>query len=407
VRVVYFYPWGSFYPVRSGSARVVCNHLDYFHSRGWKVDCVVALEAAGRGEMLQSLREKYSWLHSVHFVDAPRSSWTFRETILFYDESKAAQDLCGTLTAGADLFFANYVFTTPLLRQVSSSCLQVLEAVDILTPMFTNIGRQLGVAPANSNSAIGAVKDKRHLEIEMDLYRLYDAVIMINENELQTALSFGLDNVHYVPQMFPVAHFFDQSIKGPVTFDLAFVGSDNVFNVRGITWFYRNVYVPYLWKHGVRLALVGKVSERVDWEDARVVKMVVDDSGLKHIYQSTKVVIAPIFHGTGTAMKTLEGMANGGVMVATHIAARGITANDKALVRFDMKADPEATANRILELLRSDCMREQLRDAALEFMQREHSRDVYFAAMDRVIASATCHRGRGDLTVRYKLSPAA
>jgi glycosyltransferase involved in cell wall biosynthesis len=385
VQVVYFYPWGYFYPVTSGSARVVCNHLDYFHNRGWEVDCVIACPEESRIEKLAAIRKQYAWFRSLHAIDAPRISWTFRETVLFYQEYHEAQTLCRELAASADLFFANYVFSVPLLQQLPPSCRRVLESHDILTRMFSNIAGRFGFKAANCNPSITTAKEMKHLEIEMDLYRLFDAVIMISEEELNIVRSYKLTNTYYVPQMFAPATL-QQDCPAQTEFDLLFVGSENAFNRAGINWFYRNVYVPFLWKHGVRLAIVGKVSETLDLDDPLVTKMVVDELGLERAYKSSKLVIAPILEGTGTAIKTLEALAKGRIVVATPVAARGIKPVPEGIVCMDMRAEPEKTAARILELLRSASERQQLQRAAQAYMAEWFGKDRYFACMDDVLA---------------------
>ena len=139
-------------------------------------------------------------------------------------------------------------------------------------------------------------------------------------------------------------------------------------NTIGLDWFYRRVYVPYLLREGVRMTVVGSVCEHVSFpEGHRVTKIPKVDGPLIDVYRRAKLVIVPLFEGTGMSIKTIESLAMGSVLVTTPVGARGLPSATEAVVQLDIPADPKGAAKSILALLaapeRRRALRMQARDA--------------------------------------------
>src|SRR5262249_20644741 len=194
-------------------------------------------------------------------------NWTFRELLFGYEHAARSPDLREALAKPADLYFSNYVFTSPLLEHVPRSCKRVVETHDLLARQFALAERR--AAPGDP---LVEAREAWWLRLELELYRLFDAVAMIAPEELAFVQSQGITHAAYVPQMCPAGA--GAVARGEnARFDLLFVGSDAEINVQGITWFYRNVYVPYLWRHRVRWAVVGDVCQRFQVHDAYVTRL--------------------------------------------------------------------------------------------------------------------------------------
>jgi glycosyltransferase involved in cell wall biosynthesis len=224
------------------------------------------------------------------------------------------------------------------------------------------------------------------LHTELELYRLYDSVLMITERELEFVRGRGVGNASYVPQAYEPPATPARPRAGH-EHDLIFVASSAPVNAQGMTWFYRNVYVPHLWRHGVQLLIVGGVCPYLNFRDVHVTLIPEVQGSLADLYASARVAIAPVFDGTGLSIKTLEALAMGRAMVLTPAAARGFDDGAGAYVKLDMKADPRRAAEAILELLASPERRAELEQAARAYVRRFFSRERYFGAMDRVLAS--------------------
>jgi hypothetical protein len=201
MHVKHFYTWGYFFPITCGADVVAANQLEYFRERGWSVDCVLANDPR-KGGLAGRFRDKYRWVDSVTVVDLPPCAFTFRDQLFAYERVARLPEAASALGGPADLFFTNYVFTSPLLRAAHGSCKRVLESVDILAPQFALAERDGRPQGPGAGDPLAAARQSFLLRTELDLYRLYDAVIMINPEELAFARSRGVANASYVPQAY-------------------------------------------------------------------------------------------------------------------------------------------------------------------------------------------------------------
>ena len=111
-------------------------------------------------------------------------------------------------------------------------------------------------------------------------------------------------------------------------------------NVRGFNFFYREIYVPFLRRHRVRIAVVGAVGDALDFDDCYVTKFGHVAGLLDDYYARSKVVVVPLLSGSGLSIKTIECLANGRAVVTTRVGARGLPHDPNAFVQIDMQADP-------------------------------------------------------------------
>ena len=103
------------------------------------------------------------------------------------------------------------------------------------------------------------------------------------------------------------------------------------------------------------------------------------------MYNASKLVVVPIFKGTGTAVKLHEALAAGRGVLSTPVGARGIDPASEALACVDMMARPRQTAEIIFDLLLADQKRRAMQHRAITLMAERHSRDTYKRAMDDVL----------------------
>ncbi len=381
MRVLHFYPWGNFYPATCGSDFVACNQLDYLQARNCEVDCLMPREfGRGLGD-LSRLYQRFPCVRSVRLIDVVARKFTLRDVLFALEQSARSAEFRTLASEPFDIFLANYVLSAPLASALQRSVFKVVETVDILAGMFRTIELLKHASPP---SPLIQALEERFLfqQLELDLYRAFDRALMISVQETEAVRAGGYSSAVYVPQPFPVAPG-EVKGQGPFQFDLVFVGSENHLNTHGLLWFYRYVFVPYLRRHGVRLAVAGRVCEKVDVEDALLSKLGFMNN-LEELYSTTKLVVVPIFEGTGTAIKLHEALAAGRAVVSTPVGCRGIDPSSGALACVDMKEQPRRTAEVILDLLRNDNERKAMQRRAIDLMTRLHSRDAYLQAMDSV-----------------------
>jgi hypothetical protein len=387
MRLKHFCTWGCFHPQTPAAELVVSNQLAYFRQRGWSIDCVVA--RTGKQRDFEGFCKRHPWVNTITPVDIPVADFAFRDLLFAFDKACRAHAMRDALAAPADLFLTNYVFTASLVQALPPGCKRVLETAGIMTEQFALLEHEKGGAMAADRGPLAAARDNYLFGVELDLYRLFDATIAITPDEHERVKAHGVGHAHYVPQMFAPKPPAGVGRRGHYDYDLIFVGSGTGVNARGVTWFYRNVFVPYLWRHGVRMLVVGAVCDALQFGDANVTLMREVEGALDPLYDATKLVIDPIIEGTSFATQTLEALANGRAMVVSPAGARGLHDPGGALVCVDMKTDPAHTAKVILELLACEEKRHALERAAIEYLNRHFSRGAYFAAMDHVVGATS------------------
>lgn len=375
--LTYFYPWGCFHPVRCGADKVARAHMRYFRMRGIRPTVIV--RGDGRPTDMRSFEREYSWVKEVYWIWIQKlpqieqcfNTWSFDSYLAGFAAMTEVAEFRAVLRRPADVVFVNYAFSAPLLDAMPANAVRILESHDFISRQFL----PPGAAPALAT---------QHLSLEFELYSLFDAVLMINEQEALLARERGVSNAIYVPQPVELlAEGKEAEEDGSPVYDLLLVGSDHPPNVEGAEWFYRNVFVPHLKKHGVRWAIVGSMCRALCIRDASV-HLLGSVEDLNNIYTRAKVVVVPLFRGAGISIKTLEALGRAKPLVTTSCGRRGLRQCEHALVELDFQADPSGVADQILQLCASRRARDELAARAREYVRRHFSEEGYAEQMDRL-----------------------
>ncbi len=389
MRALFLYPWGSFYPATSGAEFVACAQLDYLQSRGYEIHCVLCKVLGQVPRELSRFVERFPCVRSISVLDVPARALTFRDLLFGYARAAASEKFRSLAQESFDLFLANYVVSAPFACALPRSLLKIVETLDILAGMYRTL--DLVSHPCPPPEPIQDLEQQFLFKrIELDLYRAFDRALMISQKEAQAVLSAGYPGAVYVAHPFPLAARARERCH-EFAYDLVFVGSENQLNTRGILWFYRHIYVPYLRGRGVRLAIAGRVCDNLDFKDALVHPLgFVED--IESLYDQSKLVVVPIFDGTGASIKLREALAAGRAVVSTPVGCRGIDSPSDGMVCVDMKQAPRQTAEIILELLSDDQKREAMQAQAVDLVTRLHTPAAYARAMDSIIESVGTKR---------------
>lgn len=394
MRVLHYYNWGYFEPISCGADVVASNQLEYCRRRGWDVDILV-MAHADRAHQADDFRRRYSWARSIQAVEVPSSEFTFRGQVVSHQHVARSDVFRDLARQGHDLLFTNYVFSAPLIEPMPRDCLKLLQANDIITDSFALNER----TQDPRRDPLAAARDAFLWDLELELFDLFDGLIFINEQESRLVERSCPGRTHAVYPMMPWEVESESGAGGPAEvrptlappdpepFDLIFVGSNAGPNVRAITAFYDDIFVPYLRKHRIRMAIIGKVCDQIDFSDWYVTPMGVVSGDLRQYYERTKLVVIPLQEGSGLSIKTIECLASGRAVATTPVGARGLKHDPEAYLQLDMAGDPRKAAEAILELLSSDARRAQMQRRAREYYRRNFGRDRYFEAMDRVMES--------------------
>ena len=341
----FFYPWGNFYPATAGCDFVACNQLDYLQSRNHEVHCLL-LKVFSHGEGdLARLMKRFPCIKSTHVIEATPAGLTLRDLLFGFERAARSAVFRDLAKQHFDLFFANYVLSAPFACELPPEVFKVVETIDLLSGSYRTTN--LLSHPSPPPLPIQRAEEEFVLKnLEVDLYQAFDRALMISEKENEAVRAAGYSRSEFISQPFRLAKPAIRN-QGPFRYDLVFVGSENHLNTHGIRWFYRHIFLPYLRRHQVRLAVAGRVCENLDFEDSFVTKLGFTDE-LDALYNASKLVVVPIFEGTGMAIKIRDALAAGRAVVSTPVGCRGIDPSTEALVCVDMMEQPA-------KQLRSSC----------------------------------------------------
>ena len=110
-----------------------------------------------------------------------------------------------------------------------------------------------------------------------------------------------------------------------------------------------------------------------------------DDSTLLSLYQSSRVVVAPLRFGAGVKLKVLEAMAHGVPVVTTSVGAQGLPGLKDFIPVAD---DPEGIADSIIDLLTDDARWLTVSKAAQGYIGSQFSVDAMAAALKKMLGEA-------------------
>lgn len=261
-----------------------------------------------------------------------------------------------------DIVFAEYIFTSRALDVFPDNVRKIIDTHDIFSDRdqriqgSRNIGSNwLSTDPLSEGRALARA----------------DVALAIQEDEarqLEPLTDAAVVTVGHV--IVPVDH--ERSQEPAVGQRLLFVGSANVLNVDGCVWFIDQVLDRVIAEvPGVRLRVVGGVSKALAkryGDDPRLdIAGQVDD--LDGEYGNADVVINTVLFGTGLAIKSIEALAHGSVLVCTPDGARGIPLDATDPAPCTVAKEPQALADRLVTLLRDPARRARSREAARAFVR--------------------------------------
>lgn len=160
-----------------------------------------------------------------------------------------------------------------------------------------------------------------------------DKIITLNERDsiaLKKYYGRGADFV--LPTTFKDTFNEKKANKSILDIDYLFVGSCFFANTEGLQWFIDKVF-PFIKGN---LYIVGNGMDKYEFAnltDRIHILGFVDD--LSDYYNRSKMVISPIFSGSGMKTKTAEALMNGKIIVGTKEAFEGYIINPKCMIQCD------------------------------------------------------------------------
>ncbi len=161
------------------------------------------------------------------------------------------------------------------------------------------------------------------------------------------------------------------------------IGSMNWLpNVEGINWFLKEVWPDLKEKTpGIKFRIAGR--EMPEWlthfndPDVVVDGEVADAIDYMRKY---RIMVVPLFSGSGIRIKIIEGMMTGCVVLTTTIGAEGIEySNGQNILICNTKSD---FIDSISMILKNESMVESLSKAASEFIRKNHSNSLLIRELE-------------------------
>jgi polysaccharide biosynthesis protein PslH len=179
---------------------------------------------------------------------------------------------------------------------------------------------------------------------ELDHLNDYDYLIAVSERDLKKFKSLGYKNGAMAsPIGLDVKNYIKISKPTHLAADLCFIGAlDWMPNMEGLLWFLDNVWPEVHKRHPeLKFHIAGRNTPdsllKINIPNVIIHGEVPD--AIQFI-NAHRVMIVPLFSGSGMRVKILEGMALGKIVITTTLGKEGIHAeNDKHLLIAD---DPQA-----------------------------------------------------------------
>ena len=122
MRVLYLYPWGSFYPAACGADVVACNHLAYFQSRHCEVRCLILNVPGREPRNFGRLAAKFPCIESIQVLEVAARTSTVRDLLFGFERAARSATFRGLAEDRFDLFFSNSVLSAPFAWRCRQIC---------------------------------------------------------------------------------------------------------------------------------------------------------------------------------------------------------------------------------------------------------------------------------------------
>jgi len=157
----------------------------------------------------------------------------------------------------------------------------------------------------------GSINIGNLINEEIHRAALFNKIICISYDELLLFSQFiPTTEFYYVP-------FFlkDSSKKKKLKtiYDIVIIASDNPHNIKGINWFFSEVY--NLLEKNISIFIGGKISKHIKQYQNITKEFFVEN--IDKIYLSAKIAICPLLGGSGIKIKVIEALSYGIPVVTT------------------------------------------------------------------------------------------
>lgn len=213
---------------------------------------------------------------------------------------------------------------------------------------------------------------------EWEIIKKFDEVVLISENDREEILrgTSGPSNIHIVPNGVDYEYFKPNPVNNHKIPRVAFLGYLSTFyNLDALRYFYRGIF-PLIKEKipSIKFSIIGANCppelKKMAQEDTSV-ELFCDVKDTRPLLNQSLLFVCPLRVGSGAQNKILEAMAMGLPVVTTNIGYSGVPAvKDKEIIVED---EPRAFAERIINLINDDKLRNTISHSARSFIERKYN----------------------------------
>lgn len=208
-----------------------------------------------------------------------------------------------------------------------------------------------------------------------------DAVVAISEADVSEFKMLAPGRAYFVAPKAALSCSAPSVVETPSA-TCVFVGSDNSFNVEGLTWFLDEVWPIILRSRAdTKLVVAGSIDRAISLRPAGVT-FVGQTPNLEAIYHSASVVVVPLLRATGMNIKLVDAVAHGCCCVVTPPVFAGAPFFRECVISGESaRAFAEAT----IHLLLNPGERRRLGDMGLRIIKERLSPERCYGGLERWI----------------------
>lgn len=251
-----------------------------------------------------------------------------------------------------DYVIINYEFWSGLIdNKLSNNPIKIVDTHDWIT---------LNEFYKNPSLKIG-----KRFEEEISNLSKFDKVITISSDENFVFKGFLGNKVINIPPSFTTQFSNDSTKK----YDLIFVGSDNIFNIKSLNWFFENVY-PLL-PENLNIIIIGRVCCHI--EKIKKIEYLEFVENLDEYYVQSRIAICPMLEGTGIKIKVIEALSYALPVVGTERAIDGF--QSKSANGCLVNDAPEIFKDNIMALLHNESYYKSIKSQGKEYFDDNFSEE--------------------------------
>jgi polysaccharide biosynthesis protein PslH len=234
------------------------------------------------------------------------------------------------------------------------------------------------------------IEARKMAKYEAQIGSDFEHLTIISEQDREALLLNQKNEIHIVPNGVDLDFFKKEDNPPPPQYDIAFIGNLGYYpNVEAAKYLIYRI-LPLLLKDFplIKILIAGARPSSEVWDLASahvIVQGWVDD--IRESYQSTQLLVAPLFHGSGQQNKILEAMAMKIPCITTQLVNSAILAMPDT--EISIANTEKEFAQKIVFLLKNPDFRDKMSKNGRLFVEKRYSWKSSTLILNTVLESKT------------------